>query len=293
MAIRVCAVPGDHILQYNIAMSMHEMPRTALAKFLNDATGIDGGDRIISEEVESGIRHDFSDVLAFDEGRYTYTGPKVFDKAGFFAGGSYDEGKKLHLKQERLIREANSREQAAREGAFTTEESFSVLQHEITITDGGNPKPILGSFGAGPCVIIAAYNPVTNQAMLTHVDALTSLSSLDAYFDRLSPSPRAKLQVHLAGGDDSSKEQVTIILEKIYSLRDAEILSANLCCGHESKSLAIDSRTGEVFTVFHPKQLGKTEDHEFRMARVMSVGCGIASDLVESFCTPAVSPTCS
>lgn len=93
----------------------------------------------------------------------------------------------------------------------------------------------------------------TKVAALAHVDAKTDLHSLYGYFYKLLGNDDS-IDIHLAGGDTTSEDTVIDLLKMInqnpqFSLKSARIL------GDDITSLAIDSRTGQIFTEFHYTQL--------------------------------------
>ena len=67
---------------------------------------------------------------------------------------------------------------------------------------------------------------------------------------------------------------------------NAEILSANVCSG-DSKSLAIDARTGEIFTVFQPNQLECGKDFDARMQQEQDCDAPLLEHLGDLFYTAA------
>jgi hypothetical protein len=238
-----------------------DLSREQLADFLNDATGLEGGPRLIDENVERGLLSDFSDDISFKDGRYVYNGPQYSGPSNHFST-NYKEAKIEAEKEVSLLSFANSKVSKGVVGHFASAESYAVLQHEVGITNSFSIKPILGSHSAGPCIIIAIWNSNTKEAVLAHVDALTTFSSVESLFRRVSSNESDNLEVHLHGGDSSTKKQAMEIVELVKSQKNAELVSANLCTGHASKSLAIDSRTGSTFTVFSAKKLEHSSDCE-------------------------------
>lgn len=98
------------------------------------------------------------------------------------------------------------------------------------------------------------------KALLTHVDALTNLRSVKYHLRKFCENKDMKVQIHLAGGDHSTRNQAVKIVEFTNEFSNTEIISANIGKGGTLKSLAIDSRTGEVFTSFNPTQLAHGEN---------------------------------
>jgi hypothetical protein len=146
-------------------------------------------------------------------------------------------------------------------GPFTSEKAMGVFQRDVAITCENSQKPILGTYGAGPCIIVAAFNPITKQALLAHMDSSTDSNSLSKYIDIIKgDEPEAKIHIHLAGADNSSKKELIELLRFLQTRTNTSIISADILNGVADsypgpRSLAIDSRTGEIFTQFDPKQL--------------------------------------
>lgn len=263
-----CGTLGPRFMIQDQDWNHKDLPLEQLADFLNDASGIDSGQRIIDENVEKGLFSDFSDVLSVENGRYIYTGPMYAGPSGFFSA-SYNESREEVEKETALLNFANSKTSREAVGDFATSESYAVLQHEVGITNGTSAKPIIGSYGAGPCIIMAIWNSNTKEAALAHIDALTSLSSVRSLFARIANDDNDSLEVHLHGGDSSSKKQAMEIVELVKSQNNAEIISANLCSLFGgSKSLALDSRTGKTFTIFSAKRLEHSSDFMIKLQMI-------------------------
>lgn len=75
--------------------------------------------------------------------------------------------------------------------------------------------PIIGTLGAGPCIIIAVRDPLTNRTALTHVDAAGGYL-IDDIFNRFKNSE--KVEVYLHGGENNfySRKYIIMILEDLY-----------------------------------------------------------------------------
>jgi chemotaxis receptor (MCP) glutamine deamidase CheD len=166
-----------------------------------------------------------------------------------------------------MIAQINSLGQKQNTGNFTADHARGILQTEMGFTNAESEKPILGTFGAGPCIAIAVYNPETKTASLAHFDELTDINSIDDLFYQLSENSRATLEVHLAGGSEESRDKVTEVINRIRRQENVEIKSAAVIHKNDfnGKSLAIDARTGEIFTQFYPQQLDNGEEIEARI----------------------------
>lgn len=195
---------------------------------------------------DNSLYEKFSKILniSIDENSPSFTSGEIIENAKLFAI-------------------ANSKPQPTCHGEFTAHEALGVLQHEIGLTTANSEKPILGTYSAGPCVIVAMYNPKTKVAALAHVDCTTDLNSLYSHLCNILGNDTA-IDIHIAGGDSTSESTVVSILKMInqnprFILKTARIL------GRDIKSLAIDSRTGEIFTDFHHEQLDKGANVNMRM----------------------------
>ena len=255
-------------IQRRNSSGQQDMPMNQIAEFLNIETGREGDVNglvrpTISKEFENEIVKDLPKHLQIKDGKYVYIGPEDDNWKKHFSTSSYRDSIGIYDEQERLIDSANSNSQTNKLGSFTPNEARGVAQNELVMANLDSQKPILGTFGAGPCVAIAVYNPTTHKAMLTHVDGLTNINSLKKYLDIIAKDSSEPLQVHLAGGDESSKKMCANIIKMLKDRGDNTIKSSKLIpLGRSGESLAIDARTGEIFTSFDPKQLDLGNDFD-------------------------------
>src|SRR5262245_3901062 len=118
---------------------------------------------------------------------------------------------------ETAINEANKKQPSYKYFQLTPDNTRGVLQHEYSIVSSTAKQNQLGTYGAGPCVIMAAWNPDAKKAGLAHVDALTDIGSVKNFVNQVASGLKdgTKLQVHLLGGDRSSTklqaELVTLV----------------------------------------------------------------------------------
>lgn len=127
---------------------------------------------------------------------------------------------------------------------FNPEEARSVYVRGYGVTDAGDSHPVLTSSGAGPCLIVAAYNPATRTGALAHLDTNTDTRSVNQMLDRLGGGP---LQVHLAGGWEISRHLVESTLDVLDARSDVQIKSSEVINNFGTlKAMALDTRTGEV-----------------------------------------------
>lgn len=252
-----------------------EFPQDQIADFLNDAIGKDGSARTISEEIKNAVKEDFADVLKIENGKYVYTGRASGNKYGAFSGLTYKET----MEKYNQIKEANLKTQPEKRGEFTKEEVRAVLQNEVAITNAKSTQPVLATEGFVTCVAVAAWNPVTKNTLLTHVDSYTDLNSLKQHLYTISSD--RKLQVHLRGGiaapGEGEERTLIRLLKMLKTLDNVKIKSADVDTMQSNssdvpmmiegdnrvlyiKSLAIDSRNGEIFTDFPALEVDKDLD---------------------------------
>jgi hypothetical protein len=153
---------------------------------------------------------------------------------------------------------ARSLGQPEREGNFTPDEARGIYIRGYGVTSAEDKKPVLGTKGMGPCLAVAIYNPVTKAGTLAHFDTNTNTDSLNTMLQAVR-SQGAVLQVHLAGrelGQPQSQKMVEDIIARLKSNADVTIKSADILnTSGGLKSLALDTRTGEVSNVFMGRQM--------------------------------------
>jgi hypothetical protein len=118
--------------------------------------------------------------------------------------------------------------------------SIGILQHEYGIINKRSEKKIIGTFGAGPCIILCMHNRETTETILAHIDCMT-LNPFQIFYD----FPQEKCDVYIIGGDNSSIDKVNEILKiikrKNYNLKFAHIID------NKSNSFAINCVTNEIY----------------------------------------------
>lgn len=70
------------------------------------------------------------------------------------------------IENTKIISAATSKPQKKSYGNFSAREALAVLQHEVGVSTPSSEKPILGSFGAGPCIIVA-FNPKNQSSCIS------------------------------------------------------------------------------------------------------------------------------
>jgi len=145
---------------------------------------------------------------------------------------------------------------------FKSSEAVAVLQHEYAITTATANQPVLGTFGAGPCLILALYDSENKTAILAHIDSMTDINSLSRLFDLVSKEHSV---AHLVGGNSSSQDFCMDIVELLENNK-IKIAYADIVRGSfDSASFAIDSRTGAIYTSVAHYQLTQAADMNLRL----------------------------
>ncbi|MGD9153747.1 MAG: hypothetical protein PVG30_08890 [Gammaproteobacteria bacterium] len=148
---------------------------------------------------------------------------------------------------------------------FSKNLAEGVLQREYAITTANSKKPILGTYGAGPCLIVAIYDSKSKTAFLAHIDSATNLKSLTQILKIFNPKTSV---VHLFGGDNSSKNMCMDVVEIFesnhFKLHNTDIVRSDW---RNAASLAIDARNGQIYTpVEHYHLSTKNENQRLQLA---------------------------
>ena len=153
---------------------------------------------------------------------------------------------------------------------------YGIVQGEIGVTDAKSAHPALGTFGAGPCVIVALYNPKTTKTALSHIDAFSDLQQyIDLMLHQIQDEEGSHLQVHMATSfteDNDTLDALKSIIKKNQKLSLEEIITAS--------SLAIDARKGEIIKdVSHLKLILKDVDIKIKKRREMQSGFRVGKEI--------------
>ncbi|MEI6188206.1 MAG: hypothetical protein WCP46_06895 [Alphaproteobacteria bacterium] len=139
----------------------------------------------------------------------------------------------------------------------------AILQSEAGVTDYSANKYILGSFGAGPCVIMTVFNPVSKIAALAHIDTCVHIGntiSLMTY--PLVQDHESRLEVYLS----TSQINNNPTLEKIKAYINDQKVKFIVKDILQSSSLAINAKDGSVTVDVYPHNLGADNILQQRMA---------------------------
>lgn len=135
---------------------------------------------------------------------------------------------------------------------FPKSAAFTIYQHEYGITTAKSRMPILGTWGASPCLILALYDDENEIAALTHIDSSREVKSLTDIFRHFDLKSTV---AHLHGGKQYSFDLCLDIVEFIKS-RGIKIENCALIeHSNGNASLAIDARNGRLYSSVEPWNL--------------------------------------
>jgi chemotaxis receptor (MCP) glutamine deamidase CheD len=145
-----------------------------------------------------------------------------------------------------------------------------IMQREFGITQAGDVKPILATYGLGPCVGFLGWSSEHQLGFLTHYDRDTDIPFSFAHLlnELLKHKGHSDLDfnVRIIGGHtDYSERLIDSIKSHLNLRRDIRMnLIQEDTGGYGWRSAALDTRTGEVFSYAinknHPYRMLTEED---------------------------------
>jgi hypothetical protein len=159
------------------------------------------------------------------------------------------------------------------------DEIAEALQSEAAFTIASDKKPIVATYGCGPCVAVGGYDSTNNMAFIVHFAAAREVKQAsELLLYNISKLAKKKIerpiQIHLRGCI-KGKSEGTIEAIKMWMgyCEDLPMVITTediLDYGMDSKSLSIDSRTGAVGDYSplanpHHRIIG-LEDHVFAIS---------------------------
>jgi hypothetical protein len=136
------------------------------------------------------------------------------------------------------------------------DEIAEVLQSQAGFTIATDQKPIVATYGCGPCVAVGGYEATNKMAFVVHFASAREVEKCGGViFYNISKLVKEKferpIQIHLRGGTEGSSEETIETIKKWTTWRkdipmeiaSEDILGRGFGFG---RSLAIDSRTGSV-----------------------------------------------
>ncbi|MHB1947051.1 MAG: hypothetical protein ACYCQI_02910 [Gammaproteobacteria bacterium] len=149
---------------------------------------------------------------------------------------------------------------------FKKEEVFIVSMEEYALTTATSQLPILGTSVAASCVIVALYNDEGKIAILSHIDEFARTESINQMIQLM---PSEGTVAHVYGGSVESVDLCTRIItaleENNICINNADILRKDHMT--DSASLAIDARTGTIYSPVEPHHMKITPEFKKRHAR--------------------------
>ena len=153
------------------------------------------------------------------------------------------------------------------------DEIAETLQSEASFTIATDKKPVVATYGCGPCVALGGYDATNKIAFIVHFSNAGEVrKSGGLIFYNISKLAKIKIespiQLHLRGGIEGQSE-ATIEAIKMWmkqredlpmEIASEDILDSGMCFG--GKSLSVDSRNGEVTEydpLANPRSRGMSE----------------------------------
>lgn len=165
------------------------------------------------------------------------------------------EAKLITEKEDQIVAKIKFPLKGAKVVNFKKSEAAVVFQHEFAITYSDAERPILGTFGAGTCLILALYDASSKIAVLAHIDHKTDLDSLPHLFTELT---KENTVAHLFGGTSNSKDMCIKVINLLEENKITIVNSDIVREGFDGASLAIDARNGDIFSPVSPFELDIT-----------------------------------
>ena len=152
--------------------------------------------------------------------------------------------------------------------SFNSSEAASVMQGKFMISDGSRFH-VLGTYGAGPCLIMAVHCPTTKTGALAHLNASNSISSIRELINRF----QHPVDVHFFGGNTESKKNCDKIYQAVKQLAHVTIKNSDILPlrgSYAGASLAINVQTGEIYSPVEPKHLTPEKDELIKMKLIVT-----------------------
>jgi hypothetical protein len=170
------------------------------------------------------------------------------------------------------IRSPSSLSRVSSSKKLNGEEIAETLQAEASFTIATDKKPIVATYGCGPCVALGGYDATNKIAFIVHFSNAGEVrKSGGLIFYNIAKLVKEKIttpiQLHLRGGIEGQSEPIIEAI-KIWmkqrkdlpmEIASEDILDSGMGFG---KSLSVDSRTGEVSEydpMSNPKSRGMSD----------------------------------
>ena len=127
-------------------------------------------------------------------------------------------------------------------------------QREQGVTRATDPKPVLATFGIGPCVSLVGYSGERQTGFLTHYDGTIGLrhSFSELFFNlyRLGHVDGDRFDVRLVGEHEGTSDGIMSGLKTAIqhgSCFNMQLVEEDTGYIEGSRDIALDTRTGETF----------------------------------------------
>ena len=125
-----------------------------------------------------------------------------------------------------------------------------ILQKEYAIISSNSEKTILGTYAAGPCIILCMRDRINRNTILAHIPA-AAINPLTPFLS----FPAEHSDVYIIGGNNSSRTRVNEILNMLKD-RGYSVTFAHIIDDDTSNAFAINCETGETWL---DNQIGKSD----------------------------------
>lgn len=128
------------------------------------------------------------------------------------------------------------------------------LMGEAVFTHANAIRPIVATYGCGPCIALGGYDPTNKNAFIVHLtnenEILNDGKLLTDTISKLAQTTITQsMQIHLRGGYRGWSENMIDAIKDWVKTNEMTIASDETMFSPlemDSKSLLIDSRTGEI-----------------------------------------------
>jgi chemotaxis receptor (MCP) glutamine deamidase CheD len=137
------------------------------------------------------------------------------------------------------------------------DEIAEVLQSEAGFTISTDKKPIVATYGCGPCVALGGYDATNGIAFVVHFSTANEVRKCGGMiFYNISKLAKKKMespiQLHIRGGVEGKSEETINAIKTWMKQREdlpmeiasEDVLGSRMC--NDAKSISIDSRNGTV-----------------------------------------------
>lgn len=122
--------------------------------------------------------------------------------------------------------------------------------NQTVMTNANSNRPILGTYGLGPCIAIVGYDPINKEGYLSHNVPLKNLDDLNDY--PLQKLNKNNLEFYLIGGTKEYEYHIKNIKDYLnQKIENPRIVYEDVIETNDpkkmGKSFALDTRNGEIY----------------------------------------------